>query len=326
MKGEILKILKSSGGYVSGQYLCDHFGVSRTAVWKAIKQLQSEGYQINAVRNRGYIFVDGADVILKEEIESLLDTEWAGSNIVYYDETGSTNEQARMLAYNGEPHGTLVVADRQTSGKGRRGRSWDSPAGVGIWMSLILRPDISAVSASMLTLVMAMAAAKGIKKVTGIECLIKWPNDLVVNKKKVCGILTEMSTEFSDIRYIIIGVGINVNQTGFDDELAGTATSLFIESGKSYRRSEIIAATMKAFEEYYAKFIETSDMSALKDEYNGILVNCGREVCVLDPSGSFRGTALGISDKGGLLVQADGGGMSEVISGEVSVRGIYGYV
>ncbi len=326
MKGEILKILRNANGYVSGQVLCDHFGVSRTAVWKAIKQLQSEGYQINAVRNRGYIFVDGADVVLKEEIESLLDTRWAGSNVVCFDETGSTNDQAKKLAYDGAPNGTLVVADRQVSGKGRKGRSWESPSGVGIWMSLVVRPAISAASAPMLTLIMAMAVAKGIKKVTDIECQIKWPNDLVVNKKKVCGILTEMSTEFSDIRYIVIGVGINVSQTGFDGELSDTATSLFIESGKNFKRSEIIAAAMEAFEEYYAKFIETDDLSALKDEYNAILVSKDGEVCVLDPSGSFQGISLGISDNGGLLVRRIDGAITEVISGEVSVRGIYGYV
>ena len=224
------------------------------------------------------------------------------------------------------PHGTLAVAEIQDGGRGRRGRSWVSPAGVGIWMSLLLRPEISPISASTLTLVMALAAQKGIKEATGIESQIKWPNDLVLNKKKICGILTEMGTEFMEIKYVVMGIGINVNQEGFPEELRETATSLYLETGKKYHRSQIIERILEALEEYYGIFVKTEDMSALLEEYNEKLVNRGQEVCVLDPKGEYRGLCQGITKTGGLLVELPDGTVTEVISGEVSVRGVYGYV
>lgn len=326
MKGEILKVLKEADGYVSGQDLCSRFGVSRTAVWKVINQLKEEGYEIEAVRNKGYVLKGAGDVISREEILSLMKTRWAGTNVVYFDETDSTNTQIRKLAEAGAPAGTLAAADRQTGGKGRRGRGWEAPSGVGIWMSLLLRPQISPMSASMLTLLMALAAAKGIRKATGLEPQIKWPNDLVLNKKKICGILTEMSTELMEIQYVVIGTGINVNQVEFPEEIRATATSLCMEGGKPYKRSPIIAEIMLAFEEYYEKFLETGDMSLLMEEYNHMLVNMGKEVRVLAASGDYCGVSEGINSAGGLLVRLPNGQRTEVISGEVSVRGIYGYV
>lgn len=326
MKGEILKLLKETDGYLSGQEICERFGVSRTAVWKVINQLKEEGYEIEAVRNRGYFLKSVSDVLSREEIMSCMSTEWAGKNVEYLDKTDSTNIQARKLADSGAPHGTLVVADKQEGGKGRRGRNWESPSGVGIWMSLLLRPQISSVSASMLTLVMAMAAGRGIRETTGLECMIKWPNDLVLNQKKICGILTEMSTELMEIQNVVIGAGINVCQEEFPEEIRATATSLYLESGKKFRRSDMIAAIMKAFETYYDQFVLTEDMSGLMEEYNRCLVNRDREVCILAPSGEFRGVAEGINKNGGLEVRLADGSKTEVISGEVSVRGVYGYV
>lgn len=326
MKGEILKLLKESDGYLSGQELCERFGVSRTAVWKVINQLKEEGYEIEAVRNKGYILKSVSDVLSKEELESSLKTRWAGKEIHYFDRTDSTNIQARLAGEAGASHGTLAVTEIQDGGRGRRGRSWISPAGVGVWMSLLLRPEISPVSASMLTLVMALAAQKGIKEATGIESQIKWPNDLVLNKKKICGILTEMGTEFMEIKYVVIGTGINVNQEEFPEELRKTATSLYLETGKKYHRSRIIERILEALEEYYGIFVKTEDMSVLLEEYNEKLVNRGQEVCVLDPKGEYRGLCQGITKTGGLLVELSDGTVTEVISGEVSVRGVYGYV
>lgn len=326
MKGEILKLLKETDGYISGQELCEKFGVSRTAIWKVINQLKEEGYEIEAVRNKGYILKGSADVLSKEELESTIHTKWAGENVVFFEETVSTNNEIRSLAEQGAPHGTLAVAEKQLGGKGRRGRVWTSPAGVGIWMSMLLRPQIDPLAASMLTLVMALAAKKGIEISTGLKSEIKWPNDLVLNKKKICGILTEMSTELMEIQYVIPGIGINVNQKDFPDDIKATATSLYIESGKIQKRSEIIAALMEAFEGYYDTFIKTQDMSGLIEEYNANLVNLGNEVCVLDPAGEFRGVSEGINKEGALLVRLADGTLKEIISGEVSVRGVYGYV
>ena len=326
MKGEILKLLKETAGYISGQELCEKFGVSRTAVWKVINQLKEEGYEIEAVRNKGYILKGAADVLSKEELESTIHTKWAVTQVAFFEETDSTNNEIRRLAEQGAPHGTLAVAERQLGGKGRRGRVWTSPAGVGIWMSMLLRPQIDPMAASMLTLVMALSTRRGIEKATGLKSEIKWPNDLVLNKKKICGILTEMSTELMEIQYVIPGTGINVNQMEFPDDIKATATSLRIESGKIQKRSEIIAAIMEAFEGYYDTFIETQDMSGLIEEYNANLVNLGNEVCVLDPAGEYRGVSEGINKEGALLVRLSDGTLKEIISGEVSVRGVYGYV
>ncbi len=266
------------------------------------------------------------DVLSREMILQETNTAWAGREVRYFDLTDSTNVQARILAEEGAPHGTLVVADRQTGGKGRRGRSWESPGGEGIWMSVLLRPKMNPVNASMLTLVMALAAEKGIREVCGLESQIKWPNDLVLNKKKICGILTEMSTDQMEIQYVIIGIGINVCQTEFPEEIRATATSLYLESGEQTARSKIIGAIMVSLEEYYEKFMETEDMSGLIEEYNQRLVNLNNEVCILAPSGDFRGVSTGINKAGGLMVRLEDGSETEVISGEVSVRGVYGYV
>ena len=326
MKGEILKLLKETDGYVSGQELCRRFGVSRTAVWKVINQLKEEGYEIEAVRNRGYALKGAGDVLSEAELLSCLKTEWAGGRTVYFDATDSTNVQAKRLAEAHAPHGTLVVSDRQDGGKGRRGRSWASPSGVGIWMSLILRPEIAPSSASMLTLAAALAVREGIREETGLSPLIKWPNDLVLNGKKICGILTEMSTELMEIQYVITGIGINVNQREFPSEIWDTATSLSLEAGRCFRRSSLIAAILKAFEKDYAAFLKTGDLSLLLEEYNACLVNRGKEVCILDPLGEYRAVAEGIDESGSLLVTLPDGTRREIISGEVSVRGIYGYV
>ena len=326
MKGEILKLLKETDGYVSGQELCRRFGVSRTAVWKVINQLKEEGYEIEAVRNRGYALKGAGDVLSEAELLSCLKTEWAGGRTVYFDATDSTNVQAKRLAEAHAPHGTLVVSDRQDGGKGRRGRSWASPSGVGIWMSLILRPEIAPSSASMLTLAAALAVREGIQEETGLSPLIKWPNDLVLNGKKICGILTEMSTELMEIQYVITGIGINVNQREFPSEIRDTATSLSLEAGRCSRRRSLIAAILKAFEKDYTAFLKTGDLSLLLEEYNACLVNRGKEVCILDPSGEYRAVAEGIDESGSLLVTLPDGTRREIISGEVSVRGIYGYV
>ena len=299
MKGEILKLLKETDGYVSGQELCRRFGVSRTAVWKVINQLKEEGYEIEAVRNRGYVLKGAGDVLSEAELLSCLETEWAGGRIVYFDATDSTNAQAKRLAEAHAPHGTLVVSDRQDGGKGRRGRSWASPSGVGIWMSLILRPKIDPSLASMLTLVAALAVRKGILEETGLSPLIKWPNDLVLNGKKICGILTEMSTELMEIQYVITGIGINVNQKEFPPEIRDTATSLSLEAGRSFRRSSLIAAILKAFEKDYEAFLKTGDLSLLLEEYKRLSGEPGERGLYLRSFGRIPGGGRKESTKAG---------------------------
>lgn len=326
MKEEILRLLRSAGGYISGQELCNRFGVSRTAVWKAINQLKEAGYEIEAQQNKGYRLMAAPDLMTEAEIKSLMHTEWVAKEVLYFDTIDSTNTKAQELAEKGYPSGTLVVADKQESGKGRRGRSWVSPSGTGIFMTLMIKPDINPNNASMLTLVAALAVAKAITSVTGEEALIKWPNDIVVNSKKVCGILTEMNAQFDYINHIVVGIGINVHNERFPEEISQMASSLMIEAGgKRFHRAQIIAETMSYFEQYYDTFLKTQDLSALVREYDELLVNMNKSVRVLDPKEPFDGKAMGITPKGELIVDT-WESRKLVSSGEVSVRGIYGYV
>ena len=325
MKSEILTMLRESESYVSGQELCNKFGVSRTAIWKAINQLKEIGYEIEAVSNKGYHLVSAPDVMTEAEIKSLLHTQWAGQELFCFDSIDSTNTKAKELAEQGYPSGTLVVADQQIAGRGRRGRSWESPSGTGIFMTLMLKPDINPNSASMLTLVAALATAKAIAEITGADARIKWPNDIVINGKKICGILTEMSAQFDYINHIVIGIGINVHNEDFPEEIKKTASSLLIECKKRFHRAELIASFLEHFEACYAAFMKTEDLEGLMKDYNGLLVNIQKQVRVLDPKEPFEGKAIGITKKGELIVDT-WESRKLVSSGEVSVRGIYGYV
>ena len=326
MKEEILRLLRSADGYISGQELCNRFGVSRTAVWKAINQLKEAGYEIEVQQNKGYRLMAAPDLMTEAEIKSLMHTDWVAKEVLYFDTIDSTNTKAQELAEKGYPSGTLVVADKQESGKGRRGRSWVSPSGIGIFMTLMIKPDINPNNASMLTLVAALAVAKAITSVTGEEAMIKWPNDIVVNGKKVCGILTEMNAQFDYINHIVVGIGINVHNESFPEEISQMASSLMIEAGgKRFHRAQIIAETMSYFEQYYDTFLKTQDLSALVREYDELLVNMNKAVRVLDPKEPFDGKAMGITPKGELIVDT-WESRKLVSSGEVSVRGIYGYV
>lgn len=326
MKSQILALLRERADYVSGQELCQRFSVSRTAVWKAINQLKKEGYCIQAVQNRGYLLVSEDEVFGRHELESRIATKWAGRPVSFYRELGSTNIQAKMDAENGAPQGALVVADMQTAGRGRRGRSWSSPGDTNAYFTLILRPEFSPDQASAITLVMALAVAEGIRETCGVETGIKWPNDIVIGGKKVCGILAEMSVERDFIHYAVVGAGINVGLQEFVPEIASTATSLQAECGRKVPRAALVANVMKAFEAYYEKFLGQPGLSGLQTEYNRILVNRDREVRVLDPKGEYTGISRGINDTGELLVERPDGTVTAVYAGEVSVRGIYGYI
>ena len=334
MKTEILQALRENPeGYVSGQELCEQFGVSRTAVWKAIHQLKEAGYVIQAVQNRGYHLLSVPDILSESEIASQLHTKWLGHSIYYFKELDSTNTEAKRIAEGAgseDWHGTVVVADMQTAGRGRRGRSWSSPQGAGLFFTILLKPEIDPSNAPMLTLVKAMAVVKGVEQVTGMQPQIKWPNDIVLNGKKIVGILTEMSAQIDYVNHIVVGTGINVHHKEFPEEIAKTATSLDLELILADRvtqisRAQLLGAVLEYFEKYYEIYLKTQDLSMLAEEYNVMLVNKDREVRVLDPLGEFIGTALGIDQRGELLVDKDGE-ILKVSSGEVSVRGIYGYV
>lgn len=252
-------------------------------------------------------------------------TKWAGKTVHFAKEVDSTNEWAKSLGKEGAVHGTLAVADFQSAGKGRLGRRWTAPSGSSITMTLLLRPDFEPQYAPMLTIVMGLSVAEAVQDI-GVDVSIKWPNDVVVSRKKICGILTEMSVEEDKIRYVVIGTGINVNLEDIPEELADKATSLYLETGKKNDRNRMLASVMEYFEENYEQFVKTCDLSLLQEKYNDMLANRGQPVRVLDPVNPYEGIAHGINEKGELVVEKQDGTMACVSAGEVSVRGLYSYV
>ena len=257
-------------------------------------------------------------------IADQIHTKWAGKTVHFARETDSTNLWIKRLAKEGASEGTLALAEFQSAGRGRLGRSWEVPEGTSVMMSILLRPKFEPQYAPTLTLVMGMAVAKAVKSL-GFDVSIKWPNDVVVSHKKICGILTEMGVRDGKIDYAVIGVGINVNIKEFPEEMADKATSLYLESGKEFDRSRIPGLVMEAFEKYYEKFAATCDLSGLKEEYESILANYNQPVRVLAKE-PYEGVARGITDGGELLVEKTDGTIVAVSAGEVSVRGLYSYV
>ena len=257
-------------------------------------------------------------------IADQIHTKWAGKTVHFARETDSTNLWIKRLAKEGASEGTLALAEFQSAGRGRLGRSWEVPEGTSVMMSILLRPKFEPQYAPTLTLVMGMAVAKAVKNL-GFDVSIKWPNDVVVSHKKICGILTEMGVRDGKIDYAVVGVGINVNIKEFPEEMADKATSLYLESGKEFDRSQIPGLVMEAFEKYYEKFAATCDLSGLKEEYESILANYNQPVRVLAKE-PYEGVARGITDGGELLVEKTDGTIVAVSAGEVSVRGLYSYV
>ncbi len=266
-----------------------------------------------------------SDRLSESILAGIRKTEWIGEKTFYFSKVDSTNTKAKQLAEEGYPSGTLVVAEQQDAGRGRRGRGWESPQGAGIFMTVMLKPDIEPNNASMLTLVAALAVSAAIRKQTGRPAGIKWPNDIVMNGKKVCGILTEMSAQVDYVNHIVVGIGINVHNESFPEEIAQVATSLYLETGERWNRAALIEEIWEQFERYYAIYLETQDLSGLVKEYDEHLVNRNQIVRVLDPNDPFEGRAMGITSKGELVVDT-WESRKLVSSGEVSVRGVYGYV
>lgn len=321
MTDKLLCLLKETDTYISGEDIGRELGVSRTSVWKHIAKLKEAGYNIEAVTNKGYKLMESADLVNELEIKDGLNTFVMGQNIVYFEETGSTIDDIRKLAQDGAPEGTIAIAEIQNAGKGRRGKSWVSPKGTGIWMSILLRPDIEPTEASKLTLIAGLSVCRAIRNITGLNALIKWPNDILLNNKKVCGILTELSAEIEKINFVVVGVGINVNTVDFAPELVGIATSLKNESGNKFLRKSIIQGFLKEFENYYGKYVKNNDFNDFLYEYKSLCTTLGKDVDVISKN-SFRGKAIDITNEGELIVRKDNGDEEVVFSGEVSIRAI----
>ena len=318
----ILELLRRQEGFLSGEDIGRELSITRAAVWKGIKKLREEGYEIEAVTNRGYRLTNPETMYNKRELEQGLKTKTMGQSIYFYEETDTTNNRARELALEGVPEGTLVVAEKQTAGRGRRGKVWESPLGTGIWMSLVLRPQIMPAEASVLTLLCGLATAEAIEAETGLSAGIKWPNDILINGKKAVGILTEMDCEMSEVHFVIPGIGINVNTASFPPEIAEIATSLYLECGKTVSRRRLVHRVLERLEEHYETFLRTGSFAAMLEDYRKHCITLGKEVHVLGRE-PFFAEALDITPEGELLVRrADNGKEEVVFSGEVSIRGV----
>lgn len=253
-------------------------------------------------------------------------TKWLGKHWFFQEETDSTNDWAKRAAGEGDPHGSVFLVESQIKGKGRRGRGWVNPRGTGLAMSVLLRPRMAPEKAPMMTLLMGLSGAQAVEEITGTAPGIKWPNDLVLASKKICGILTEMSVNSSGIAYVVIGIGVNLNMETFPEEIRDKATSLRIETGCCVDRDVMAACILRKFEKNYETFMEAGSLAPLREDYASYLVNSGREVRILEKGNELQGICRGINDMGELLIEKNDGTLTAVFAGEVSVRGLYGYV
>ena len=250
---------------------------------------------------------------------------WIAGEFIYKDSLDSTNLEALRKA-DALPHGAVIVAETQTAGLGRSGRKWESPKGENLYFSILLKPEFASDKTPMLTLVMAVAVARAIAHITGANAEIKWPNDIILNNKKVCGILTQMQVPEDGNAQVVIGTGINVNQQVFDEAVLPYATSIQNEVDDVCSREDLLQAVLLEFEELYDAFASEGNLAFIQEEYENLMVNDMQGVRVLDPKGEYEAVALGINELGELMVQKKDGTTEAIYAGEVSVRGLYGYV
>lgn len=321
LRTRILQVLRQRfGEYISGEELSQQFGVSRTAIWKHIRELKQAGYDIEAHSRRGYSLRQAPDLLLPAEIQARLTTTAFGRNIHYFSDVESTNNAAKKLAAEDCPEGTIVVAESQQGGRGRLSRGWFSPFAKGIWLSIVLRPPFSPQEAPKCTLLAAVALTRAIRKVSRISCGIKWPNDILYQGKKLVGILTEMSAEMDAINYIVIGAGINVNvaQTEFPEDLSSIATSLSAAAGHPVERVSLLCEILQQLELSYHTAVQQGFSQILAD-WREQSITLGQAVDVFGVNRTFSGIAQDIDGEGALLVKtADG--IERVLAGDVSIR------
>lgn len=320
IRDEVLRVLLGAEGVVSGSALARELGVSRNAVWKAIEQLRGEGYGIEAATNRGYRLASAPEALTLPEIERWRAPGAIGARMEIHDEIDSTNRRAKELALAGAPHGTAVLARRQSGGRGRFGRSFFSTEGTGVYISLVLRPEMNADRAVMLTSLCAVAVARAAEKVCGgeIEAKIKWVNDVYVNGRKVCGILCEAGLDFESgqMQYVVAGIGVNVGPMVFPDELKEIATSLSNECGHAVARSRFCAELLNEMNALYPQ-LDSGEFMAENRARSNVL---GHEVIVLRGGERYPALAEDIDDAGSLIVRTPDGEHKRLRSGEVTLR------
>lgn len=322
MRKRILEILRSKmPAPVSGEVLSQELSVSRTAIWKHIQALKNEGYTIESVPKKGYILKEVPDRLKPAEVVANLHTKWLGHQLHYCELTTSTNELAKRLANDGCEDGLVVIAEEQNSGKGRLARGWVSPFARGVWFSVVLKPPFMPQEASKCTLLAAVAVVKAVNKYQGVNASIKWPNDILLNGKKLVGILTEMSAEFGKINYIVIGTGVNVNIPPelLPEELRATVISLEDVAGEPISRVELLTDILANMETLYEKVLQ-SGFKPVLEEWKLYSSTLGQQVKVIAPDQTYYGKAVDIDEDGLLLVQREDGRTERVIAGDVSIR------
>ncbi len=305
---------KHKHDYVSGEDLSSSLGISRTAVWKHIEKLREEGYDIAASPHLGYKLISAPDRLTEIELKWQLDTDIIGKKIHSYKEIDSTNDTASKLASQGEKEGSIVIAEYQTKGRGRLGRKWISPRGKGAYFSVILRPDILPKEVSIITLISSLSVAKAIREALNLPAFIKWPNDVLINRHKVCGILTELNGELDKVNFVIIGIGININTK--KELLPEGATSLSIEKRKDISRLEFTRALFKSLDKYYKIFNEGKIAEVIK-EYKELSAVLNTQIQVNSHNQVISGHAVDIDKEGALVLRMDSGFHERVLTGDV---------
>ena len=325
MREKILKvILDNEKEFISGEELSKKLGISRTAIWKHIRILRSQGYNIESVNKKGYRLVDEpTDLLNPQNIYRNLKTKFIGKNVLHFETIDSTNDYAKKIG-NELRDGSVIISEEQTKGKGRLGRVWESKAGEGIWMSIILKPNIIPNKAPFITLIAGASIVKALN-ILGVDAKIKWPNDITINNKKLSGILTELSAEIEQMNYIVVGIGMNVKDTDFEEELKDKATSLYKEN-YNVSRVDIVKEILCQFEKLYLDYIEKDDKKEVLDicrQYSAII---NKEIYVIKNDQKELVDCIGINEEGNLIIKNKDGNLEEIMSGEVSIRGVKGYV
>jgi len=320
IKEQLLLHLKDNmDAWISGESLSRQLGVSRAAIWKQARNLKEEGYIIQSLPKKGYRLCEISDLLLPGEIrERLGNNLFGGQQIYYYKELDTTNLKAKELASQGVPEGTLIIAEKQTKGRGRRGRSWFSPTGYGIYASMVLRPSIAPTEISSITLMAAVSAAEALIALTPLNFRIKWPNDILLNDKKIAGILTEISSDMDIVDYLIIGIGMNINtpKDVFPPEIKETATSIFIETNRPFQRIEIFSEFLKIYENYYINF-EKSGIEPIMERWKELANIVGQRIEVDVMGQKYRGDVVEIEN--GILILKDHGRTYRIFSGDVTI-------
>ncbi|WP_121612031.1 biotin--[acetyl-CoA-carboxylase] ligase [Mesobacillus foraminis] len=319
LRKRLIEAFTDAGGeFLSGQHLAEIAGCSRTAVWKHIEELRKEGFVFEAVKRKGYKILQTPEKVSADEISLGLKTAFLGRTIHYEESVGSTQKIAHRLVTDGVSDGTVVVAEEQTSGKGRMDRQWHSPKYSGVWMSVIVKPNLPPPRAPQLTLVAAVAVVQAIEELTGLMPQIKWPNDILVGGKKVTGILTELQADSDRIKAVIIGIGINVNQQheDFPEELLHTASSLAIESGKPISRASLIQSVLSRLEKLYITYLQNG-FHPIKLLWESYAISIGKNIIARTLTGEIKGKALGITEDGVLMIEQEDGAVCQVYSADI---------